>query len=60
VTRVTVPMIRRMGQLHEAGLSYPDVARVISLDWKRTVSADQVRYYIGRGRPLERTPVGRR
>lgn len=42
-TKVTVPMILRMRQLRNVGLSVEAISRVISLDWEVLVTKDQVR-----------------
>lgn len=44
-TTITIPMIVRMRELRSVGLSVAAVARVISLDWGKPVTPDQVRRF---------------
>jgi hypothetical protein len=50
-TKVTVPMILRMRQLRNVGLSVEAISRVISLDWEVLVTKEQVRYQCPAIRP---------
>lgn len=56
MSRVTIPMIVRMRELWDAGLSYGAIAAVVSLDWRREVTGPQVRAQL---RSYERGTHGR-
>lgn len=43
MSEVTVPMIPRMRELWDAGLSYAAIAAVVSLDWGKGITGHQVR-----------------
>jgi hypothetical protein len=49
---VTVPQLRRMVVLRNAGLSYGAIAVVVNLDWGSSLNGSNVRYWLGAYGPL--------
>lgn len=43
MSQVTVPMLPRMRELWDAGLSYAAIAAVVSLDWGKDITEHQAR-----------------